>query len=58
MQLAFDAIQLTRVGDFVEDDDDNDGTPDGGCTAAAGANGAIWLLAIAGVLRFGRRRRR
>ena len=57
VQLVFDAIRLTRVPDADDSDDDNADDPNahGNCSAAGGSTGAIWLLAIACVLR--RRRR-
>jgi MYXO-CTERM domain-containing protein len=56
VQLVFDAIRLTRVPDADDSDDDDSRSPHGNCSAASGSTGAIWLLAIAGMLR--RRRRR
>jgi MYXO-CTERM domain-containing protein len=57
IQLAFDAVRLTRVPDVNDDGDDGNDVDHGGCSATTGGSGAIWLLALVGVLR-GRRRRR
>jgi len=54
MQLAFDAVRLTRVPDAGDPGDDGD-SPHGNCSAAGGGTSAIWLLALAGVLRKRRR---
>lgn len=57
VQLVFDAMRLTRVPDADDPEEEDDLNPHGDCSAAGGSTGAIWLLAIAGVLRFRRRRR-
>jgi MYXO-CTERM domain-containing protein len=57
MQLAFDAIRLTRVGDVTDDGDDGADDPHGNCSATGGASGALWLLAMLGVVGLRRRRR-
>jgi MYXO-CTERM domain-containing protein len=56
IKLAFDAIRLTRVPD-VDEPDEEDPDHHGNCAAAGGGTGAIWLLALVGVLGFRRRRR-
>jgi len=56
VQLVFDALRLTRVPDADDSHDDDETSPHASCSAAGGSTGAIWLLAIASVLRLRRRR--